>query len=175
MNDQLVQISARLNALEAERDITDTINRYSHAIDYGLDDDWLDCFTVDGSIEVRSTDRQVTPDGTGSPPPTREGRYTGRQQLLGFIHAQSRPPDAWHKHVVSQTRIRLDAESATAISYLIRVDESAGRLRLYSMGRYIDTLVRSIDGRWRIAERIVDVELVSPAPDGPHKAGSSPG
>jgi hypothetical protein len=168
VNDDLVQLSARLSTLEAEREIADTINRYSHAIDYGLDDEWLDCFTVDGTIEVRWRG-----DESGAPPLSRVGRYTGREQLLEFIHVQSRPPDAWHKHVVSQTRIRLDAESATATSYLIRIDESAGTLRLYSMGRYVDTLVHSIDGRWRIAERILDLELVSPATDAPYRAGSS--
>jgi len=173
MDDHFVQISARLSALEAERDITETINRYSHAIDYGLADEWLACFTVDGAIEVRSTATRSAGDESGPPPVTHVGRFAGREQLLEFIHAQSRPPAAWHKHVVSQTRIQLDGESATATSYLIRVDESAGKLRLYSMGRYIDTLVRSIDGRWRIAERIVDLELVSPAPDAPHRGGPS--
>jgi 3-phenylpropionate/cinnamic acid dioxygenase small subunit len=173
MNDDLAQISARLSALEAERDIADTINRYSHAIDYGLADEWLDCFTVDGTIEVRSTATRSAGDESGRPPVTHVGRYAGRPQLKEFIRVQSRPPAAWHKHVVSQTRIQLDAESATAISYLIRVDESVGRLHLYSMGRYIDTLVRSTDGRWRIAERIVDLELVYPAPDTPLRAGSS--
>ena len=106
---------------------------------------------------------------SGSPPLTHVGRHAGREELLKFIRVQSRPPAAWHKHVVTQTRIQLDGESATATSYLIRVDEYAGRLQLYSMGRYIDTLVRSIDGRWRIAERIVDLELVSPAPEAPRR------
>ncbi|MGA8635362.1 MAG: nuclear transport factor 2 family protein [Candidatus Dormiibacterota bacterium] len=169
MTDPFVQISSRLSALEAERDIADTINRYSHAIDYGLADEWLDCFTADGAIEVRSTATRSPGDESGSPPLTHVGRHAGREELLKFIRVQSRPPAAWHKHVVTQTRIQLDGESATATSYLIRVDEYAGRLQLYSMGRYIDTLVRSIDGRWRIAERIVDLELVSPAPEAPRR------
>lgn len=174
MNEPLEQIAARLSALEAERDIADTISRYSHAIDYGLDDEWLDCFTADGMIEVRSGAGRTSGRAAGSPPLGREGTHTGREQLLGFIHAQSRPPDAWHKHVVSQTRIQLDGNSARAISYLIRVDDAAGSLHVYSMGRYIDTLVRSPDGRWRIAERIVDLEQVNPTPDAASPSRKSP-
>jgi hypothetical protein len=66
--------------------------------------------------------------------------------------------------VVSQTRIALAGDAATAVSYLIRVDDAGGRMWLYSMGRYVDKLLRSTDGRWRIVERIVELEAVNRTP-----------
>jgi hypothetical protein len=150
--------------LEDERDIGDTIDRYAHAIDYGEDGEWVDCFTTDGTIEVRAAASRALGDRHGTSSPGRMGRHAGRQALQAFIAAQSRPPERWHKHVVSQTRVVLEGDAATAVSYLIRIDESGDVLRLYSMGRYRDRLIRSTDGRWRIAERIVEMESVSPTP-----------
>ena len=164
MSGPIDQLRSRLAALEDERDITDTIDRYSHAIDNGDVDEWLDCFTTDGSIEVRAHAVRGAGDGPAGSPPGHVGRYAGRQQLRGFIEAQSRPPEGRHKHVVSQTRITLAGDAATAVSYLIRVDDAGGRLWLYSMGRYVDQLIRSSDGRWRIAERIVELEGVNRTP-----------
>jgi hypothetical protein len=160
----LSQLATRLRSLEDERDITDTINCYSHAIDYGVVGEWLDCFTPEGVIEVQGPARPVTGAEPSSSPHPHYGRHEGRQQLKAFIEAQSRPPEAWHKHVVSQTRIVLDGDTAAAVSYLNRIDGSGGQLRLYSMGRYVDRLIRSPDGRWRIAERIVELEAVHPTP-----------
>jgi 3-phenylpropionate/cinnamic acid dioxygenase small subunit len=164
VSDPLDQLRARLAALEDERDITDTIDRYSHAIDSGDDDEWVDCFTSDGAVEVRAHAVRATSDGPTGSPHGHAGRYAGREQLREFIEAQSRPPEGRHKHVVSQTRITLEGDTATAVSYLIRVDDAGGRLWLYSMGRYVDKLVRSSDGRWRIAERIVELEAVNRTP-----------
>jgi 3-phenylpropionate/cinnamic acid dioxygenase small subunit len=163
VNDALGQLAARIGALEDERAIADTINRYSHAIDYGSVDEWLDCFTPDGTIEVQAAGRETSRAGFNSSAHGRSGRHTGSKQLRAFIEAQSHPPDAWHKHVVSQTRVVLEGDTATAVSFLSRIDETDGRLGLYSMGRYVDRLVRSTDGRWRIAERVVQLEAVNPA------------
>ena len=44
------ELLRRLAALEAERAILRTLYRYGHSIDYGLEQEWVDCF-----IEV-STD-----------------------------------------------------------------------------------------------------------------------
>ncbi len=49
MSDDLL---ARVEALEAERDILDTMYRYAHTIDVGDSDGWADCFTEDGVFNV---------------------------------------------------------------------------------------------------------------------------
>src|SRR5262249_35391909 len=46
-------VEDRLDALEAERAILDTLYRYGHTIDYGDEAGWVDCFTTDAVYDVR--------------------------------------------------------------------------------------------------------------------------
>jgi hypothetical protein len=63
------ELVRRLEALETERAILRTLYRYGHSIDYGLEQEWVDCFTEDGVFDVR---RRVGPASA---------RYEGRAPL----------------------------------------------------------------------------------------------
>ncbi len=46
--EQMAQLEARVERLENLESIRDSLHRYAHAIDYGRQSDWVDCFTKDG-------------------------------------------------------------------------------------------------------------------------------
>ena len=143
-------VIARLARLEDERAVLDNLHRYGHSIDYGLDEDWVDCFLPDGRFEVR---RRLEPDN--------HTVCEGADALRRFVANHTRPPAGYHKHLVVDSRIVVARDRATSVSYFIRVDadmESGGRSFVNAMGRYHDTLARCDDGRWRFIERLAEVE-----------------
>ena len=143
-------LAARLGRLEDEHAVLDNLRRYGHAIDYGLEDDWVDCFVPEGRFEVR---RRVEPDD--------DTVCEGAEALKRFVSKHTRPPARYHKHVVVDSRIILDGDRATSVSYFIRLDadlQQRGRSYVHAMGRYHDRLQRCPDGRWRFVERIAQVE-----------------
>jgi 3-phenylpropionate/cinnamic acid dioxygenase small subunit len=146
-------VEDRLEALEAERAILDTLYRYGHTIDYGDEAGWVDCFTTDAVYDVRRGPQTGRADEVV--------RCEGRAQIAAFVGAHSRAPSAWHKHLLSEVRVELepDRATATAQSYFVRLDHEDGvGPYVRSFGRYRDRLVREPDGRWRIEERIAEVE-----------------
>lgn len=142
------ELQARLAALEAEREIVRTLHRYAHSIDYGLEQDWVDCFTEDGVFDIRSRyEHQL------------KRRIAGREELTKFIAGHTRAPELWHKHLLIEPIVDVaDVDSATCRSYLaVLMDhENVPTLRVF--GRYRDTLKRGDDGRWRFHERIAEIE-----------------
>jgi SnoaL-like domain len=154
----VADVEARLNALEAERDaareraaVLEALHAYSHCIDTGDEAGWVDCFTVDGAFEMRSA-------APGYP----SRRVSGRSELEDFIAAHSGPPLVHHKHLYLMPDIAIEGTAATAIGYVVHLVEADGALpELQSFGRYFDALVKADDDRWRIAERVVDVEATS--------------
>jgi ketosteroid isomerase-like protein len=151
------ELSSRLGALEDERAIRATLYRYGHALDYGAEADWVNCFTEDALYEVRY--RVDGGAGTG-----RVDQHRGHQQLAAFAAGHSRPPQRWHKHVLIEPIIELDGDRATVTSYFLRIDEHEGERVIYAFGRYLDMLMRTPDGRWRFATRVAEVESRSALP-----------
>ncbi|HEY4333944.1 MAG TPA: nuclear transport factor 2 family protein [Ilumatobacteraceae bacterium] len=163
--------AARLAAVEDERAICDTLYRYCHSLDYGLEDDFVDCFTADATWcwTVRDADLQafltyaVVPIGDPAGVPTPEDALvaaSGAEQLRAMVHNHTSPPARWHKHCVMNTRVEITGDTAHANSYFVRVDASRysmdGFIRAF--GRYHDDLVRGDDGRWRISRRYTQLE-----------------
>ena len=143
-------VAARLDALEAERAILRTLSRYGHAIDYGCESAWLECFHENATFEIRSRVR-----GTRMV-------ATGRAELSAFIAAHTRAPARYHKHLTANALIVIDGERATSESLYTRIDaDAAGVPYLYSFGRYRDRLSASVDGTWRFEERIAESESLS--------------
>ncbi len=139
----------RLALLEDERAILQTLYRYGHCIDYGLEQEWVGLFTKDGIYEVLL--RQ-----SGS-----VLRKEGRQALAQFIAEHTRAPERYHKHLLAEPLITLESKSqATVESYFLRVDEGEGKLYMRAFGRYRDRLVK-YDSRWLFKERICEVEALS--------------
>lgn len=156
-------LEERLRRLEDHQAILDTLTRYAWKIDHGQDEEWLDCFTEDGSLDiryrqggslVRPVEGRVHATGV---------RHTGRDQLAAFKAVHTKSPDRWHKHIIADPVIEIDGDDATAGCYLLRVDETDGALHIRTFGQYRDNLVRGEDGRWRFAERVVHIEAIDRA------------
>lgn len=166
----------RLRALEDEREVRRTLHQYSHAIDYGLDEVWLDCFTEDAawSWSVRDQTLQDSLRSRGMPsvpigePGARpalvgdvlERAVVGHDQLRAMVGAHTRAPQAWHKHGLMNVEVVVDGDRADAQSYFVRVDASGVTTGAFirAFGRYVDELVRCGDGRWRIMRRHCELE-----------------
>ena len=144
---ELADLTARLALLEDERAILRTLHAYGHAIDYGDEAAWVDCFAEDGVFDVRAR------------LPHQPNRLIqGRDELRAFISGHTRAPELWHKHLLIEPIIEVDGDSATCVSYLAVVMEQEDEPVLRVFGRYRDRLVRCPDGRWRFLERVAEVE-----------------
>jgi hypothetical protein len=177
--DRLAALTARVRELEDEREIRLALERYGHAIDYGMEDRWVDCFTEDGVDDHRMANM---PNEWKSFFPFAEFdaggmRLMGRDALAAFIAMHTRPPESLHKHLVIDAVVTrgVDPDKAEATSYFLRVDERGPERIISAFGRYIDQLVRCEDGRWRFSYRRIELESLLPtASEGPNFA-SSPG
>lgn len=138
-------LEERVQELEDERAILRTLSSYGHALDYGLEDMWVDCWT--GEAVLRWPER----------PP-----IVGHAELIEAFRAHTHAPDRYHKHFVVDPLISLDGDSARATSLFARLDSYPDGPALKSFGRYIDRLVRCADGRWRITERVAEREAGRP-------------
>lgn len=148
-------LEARIGALEAaleqqreRRAVEERLLAYSRCIDSGDEAGWVDCFTADGVFEMRSPLPGY---------PVR--RVAGPDELSEFIAAHTGPPEVHHKHIYAMPEITVEGSAASARGYVVHLVEAEdGRPELQAFGRYLDTLRRCEDGRWRIAERVVEVE-----------------
>jgi ketosteroid isomerase-like protein len=135
-------VEERLQRLEDERGILSTLYTYGHAVDYGYEDQWVDCWTEDAVLHW----------------PTRPGPLEGREAIRDAFRAHTHAPDKFHKHFLVEPRIRLDGDRATVESYYARLDQYEDGPKVRSFGRYRDVLVRCDDGRWRFKERRAENE-----------------
>ncbi len=143
-------LTERLDRLEAERAIVQTMYAYGRALDYGDRDGFLDCFTDDADYVV---DMRL-----GGPAVL---KFHGRDELAGYHEWHTHAPDAWHKHVGTNPSIIIDGDRATAVSYFMRLDsdaETGAPSIVSSSGRYVDEFARGDDGAWRIRSRVCEVE-----------------
>jgi 3-phenylpropionate/cinnamic acid dioxygenase small subunit len=155
----LDRLALRLQALEDERDVRATLYRYGHALDYGAEDDWVDCFAVQAHYEVRQRPGEtVTGIGPGGAGAAMLRCYDGRDELATFAARHTRAPERFHKHLLVDPVIAVDGDHATAVSYFVRLDDVDGEPVVYAFGRYRDELVRCGDGQWRFAVRIAEIE-----------------
>ncbi len=141
------ELEARLDRLEAEREIVRTLHRYAHSIDYGDEEAWLDCFTEEGAFDIRSHAHQL------------KRLVSGRDELRAFIAGHTRAPERWHKHLLVEPLVDVTGpDTATCRSYLAVVMDHEDVPVLRVFGRYVDQLERGADGRWRFRERVAEIE-----------------
>lgn len=142
----LAALNERLKALEDRNAILDTLMHYGNALDYGDVDRLVDCFTDDA---VRETWR---PDGTCN-------RWEGADGTRDFAMNHSHAPDKYHKHLILNSIVELRGDMADVRSYMFRFDAGAGdKSYVWGFGRYLDTMRRDADGRWRILKRVTYIE-----------------
>jgi ketosteroid isomerase-like protein len=139
----MTDIERRLQYLEDEQAILDTLYGYGHGLDYGHEDAWIDCWTEDAIL-----------DWPG------RALMRGHAELRAGFRKHTHAPQAFHKHVVVEPRIVIEGDRATVTSMYARLDRYEGGPKIRAFGRYRDTLVRCKDGRWRLKERYPEIESI---------------
>jgi hypothetical protein len=143
-------LAARVQVLEDERAILQTLYQYGHAMDYGPDADFVDCFTPDGVWDVRM---RRTPDEAFT--------CAGCDEIEASLAMQTsvRAPALYAKHLLIEPRIVLDGDAASVQSYFARIEpREEGPTQIVASGRYLDHLIRCDDGRWRFTQRIAEID-----------------
>lgn len=135
-------LEVRLRKLEDEREIVRTLQMYGHALDYGFEDEFVDCWLQDGVL--------VWP----APHP----QYVGHEALRTIFRKHTHAPAPFHKHVVVDPMITLEGDRATVDSMFLRLDDYEDGPQVSSYGRYRDEMRRCPDGRWRFMTRMTERE-----------------
>ncbi len=137
-------ITQRLQVLEDKRAILNTLHAYGHCLDYGDEEGFMDCWTADAVLGWT----------------VYAGPLLGHERIRAGFRAHTHAPDAWHKHLLAEPQISLHGDTARVHSMFFRLDPyvSTAGPEIYAFGRYIDTLRRCADGRWRFTERVVEKE-----------------
>jgi ketosteroid isomerase-like protein len=117
-----------------------TLYTYGHSIDYGREEDFIDCWTTDAALYVTSE------------------TVHGHAELLQYFRARTHAPTVDGKHLVLSPVIDIDGDQATAQSMFARLDTRSEGPAIGAFGRYLDVLRRCADGRWRLSERRAQVE-----------------
>lgn len=130
-----------LYRLDAERDILDTI--YSYAVFY-------DAVDIDSLVQIFTPDALFI-DILGS--------FRGRAEIRDHFHDLTRGMTS-ALHLALNPVIRLDArDRARAASFLYAIGARDRGEARGTTGTYSDTLTRGPDGIWRIAERLIGVNM----------------
>jgi len=133
-------MDARLQALIDRAEILDVLHQYVHA--------------CDRSDTPRIAD-VYHPDSFDN-----HGTYQGDGHRFAEVVVESNKQFTTMSHLLGQSTIRVDGDSAGAETYFIATiaREQDGEPYLDQMGgRYIDTLERR-DGKWRIKSRVCTCE-----------------
>jgi hypothetical protein len=132
------------------REILRTMYRYARALDYGIEDEWVDVFTPDARYDT------VLPDGSYFV------QLSGHDELRAFLLGYPHPPDSYQKHITVSPIIDVDGDEARADSAWVFLTRGADGMtpRVSAFGRYRDRL-RRVDGVWRFSERVCDTESVA--------------
>jgi len=149
-----------LPSWEIERAVRHTMDVYSHAMDYGQNEAWSDCFTDDAVFLVNDAQQEFK----------EIYRVAGRAALDAYIAAYPRPPAVYAKHICTQVLLRSDAPGVVvAESFWLAINSEGGpdggKPNVMAFGRYRDRLVECDDERWRFSERVCETEAANwPAP-----------
>jgi hypothetical protein len=75
----MANLEARLQLLEDEQAILDTLHGYGHGLDYGLEDAWIDCWTPDAILDWPGRARSRI--GGAASPRVAPGAWTPAQRF----------------------------------------------------------------------------------------------
>lgn len=132
----------QLQYLNDERAIIWALYEYAHSFDYGPEKRFRDCFTSTGSTEKRW-----------------RGEFESKHRNHESLTPGPWKPHEGSKHIVHVPMVlSIDGDTASTEAYWTYLVEGGNNPHLQSFGRYIDQLKKGSDGRWRIDERIIDVE-----------------
>ena len=143
-------IEERLARLEDERDILNLLYTYGHALDYGHEQAFMNCWTEDAYLEWTA----------------RPASFRGRAEILRAFREHSHAPIARHKHLLIEPLIEIRGDEAEIVSMFARLDSYGGLPKIRTFGRYLDRTRRCPDGRWRITYRKAESDVMRrEAPD----------
>lgn len=112
--------------------------RYAWALDDSCNEDWLACFTEDGSVESSLF-----------------GHFHGREELRRFLlKYQNAFKTMQLRHLNSNLLVDIFGERAEGRCYLVLYSSRRGRADINAIGIYRDQL-EQIDGRWFFKSRKV--------------------
>jgi hypothetical protein len=157
LEQRLEDLEARLQQIENEKSILETVYQYDTAVDYHQEpDSYLDCFTDDA---VWFTSNLGLWAGKGSV------RAEGKAEIRKLWNSLPKRavPGYLTKHFVSNPEIVIENDRASCRAYFINMREDASGPQIFSIGAYIDKLVLCPDKRWRITERQIARDVVTPA------------
>lgn len=119
-----------------ELEIRNTSARFCQYLDGRRFDEWSQLFTPDADFQ-----------GT-----------IGREQILAEMlkGGLARRPELFRQHNTSNLIIELSGDEAHVESDLLIVEHEGDGPCLLRTGRYLDRMVRTGDGRWRFAQRLLD-------------------
>ncbi|MCH7553277.1 MAG: nuclear transport factor 2 family protein [Chloroflexi bacterium] len=135
--------------------ILDVLHRYIRCVDTnGREDEFVDLFTPDATFEVRGNYPHV------------QRFIRGREGLKEFVLwlRQGKPKESYDKHVALNPVIDVRGDEAIVESNWIMMKASSAGMAVTGTGRMRDRFAKH-GGRWRIKQRINDVEVLDMAPD----------
>jgi SnoaL-like protein len=134
-------VEQRLAALEAEREICRTLYTYGHAVDYGWEEQYADCFTANAKLYWPGF-----------------ALMRGLGEIMAAFREHTHAPAKYHKHFLSQPLMIAKDGRAQVQSMFARLDSYDGGPGICAFGRYSDELVVCPDGRWRFTDRHAEIE-----------------
>ncbi len=139
-------MTAELSRIVTESAIRDLLCEYTHLIDQGR-------LREVAALFAQSDYGQCGPDGVATTLISSDADAVFAA-CSGFIRMYGDPPVPRTKHLLTNTRISVDGESATALSY-VTVIQGTEDLALQPIlsGRYFDRFT-CIDGSWQFSSRL---------------------
>ena len=127
-------------SVEDRASIHELYARYSYAFDMGTAEEWADCFTQDGSFEMRGEVQK------------------GREALIRHVSSRRAASPLQVRHFVSNIVLQEGADSVTGRCYVavVRIDQKP--VSLLATAQYDnDKIVRTPEG-WKFSSRRVVME-----------------
>jgi hypothetical protein len=157
---QDTSVLERLQHLEDKAAIYTVLERFFEYQETGNRDAYANLFAPNGELILRVGHQKGGPEGI------RGNRRSGDS------NARDETPTEPNRHILSNVRIELDGDKATAVSrWTLLVPSSDGTIlppglpprvyRVAGTGQYCDKLVRH-DGEWKLLQRIIYCKV----PDG---------
>ncbi|MCJ0907312.1 nuclear transport factor 2 family protein [Rhodococcus sp. ARC_M6] len=139
-------MTEELSRIVAESAIRDLLCEYTHLIDQGRLRDVAALF-------AQSDYGQCGPDGVATTVISSDADAVFAA-CSGFIRMYGTPPVPRTKHLLTNTRVFVDGDEASALSY-VTVIQGTEELALQPIlsGRYFDRLTR-VDGKWQFTQRL---------------------
>jgi salicylate 5-hydroxylase small subunit len=153
-------LDAGLQRLLLQQEVNQLNADYAAALDEKRLDDWPEFFLEDGHYKLQA--RENFDRGLPLALMAMESRGMMKDRVYGVTQTIFHAP-YYMRHVIGEARVlRVDADTVNAESnYAVFRTKPGGVSEVYSVGRYIDALVR-VDGHLRFKSRLAvyDSEMV---------------